>query len=190
MKFTILDRDGVLFDTCEANHASYMLAARALNLTTNVEELSRAIKSGSNLNDFYEMVWGGIPLDQLDLLRKRKIDFFAENLDRIRINHYWKNLIVCNPDTFYIATKASYDSTKHLLDSFLPEFIPHHVFSTQSDKLKDKTSIILYLSVTSGIPVENFTLHDDSIDTVDLLVNKGYSAILETHFCEVHSANE
>ena len=190
MTFTVLDRDGVLFDTCEANHASYMLAARALNLTTNVEELSRAIKSGSNLNDFYEMVWGGIPLDHLDLLRKRKMDFFAGSLDRIRINHYWKNLIVRNPDIFYIATRASYDSTRHLLDAFLPEFNPHHVFSTQSDKLKDKTAIIRYLSVASGIPVESFTLHDDSIDTVNLLVNKGYSAILESHFCEVHSSNE
>ena len=190
MKFTVLDRDGVLFDTCEANLSAYTEASRTLNLTTNLEELSRAIKSGSNLNDFYRMVWGGIPSDQLDLLRKRKIDFFAESLDRIRINHYWKNLIVCNPDIFYIATKASYDSTKHLLDSFLPDFNPHHVFSTQSDELKDKTAIIRYLSVASGIPVESFTLHDDSIDTVNLLVNKGYSAILEGHFCEVHSPNE
>ena len=66
----IIDRDGVLFDTCELNIKSYSEAADLLKLETNIVNLTNSIHAGDSYSRFCRNVWQDI--DQNDVIKLSK----------------------------------------------------------------------------------------------------------------------
>jgi hypothetical protein len=187
VKQTVLDRDGVLFDTCQANLFSYLSASATLQLDVNEERLQIAIRLGLSISEFHEQVWPEIRNGQYDEIIREKARVFRNSLHLVELNPFWSSRIVHSPDLFYIATKASLESTRFLLDEFLPNFHISNVYSVQQSNFTDKVAILKHIArENSSNEVE---LVDDSVETVRLVVEAGYEAQLSPHFCRIHGNN-
>ena len=72
----IIDRDGVLFDTCRLNIESYLHATRELNLELNTMALEQSIHSGKSFSEYYLNVWPKLESAVIDEVKSLKSNFF------------------------------------------------------------------------------------------------------------------
>ena len=177
----ISDRDGVLFDTCEANLASYTRAANLIGLTTNNWELERAIHSGESLLTFSHKVWVGVSGTQLELVKESKQLLFNEYLSKIRLNSEFVEDYLIDAIDPYLVTRASYSSTKILLDHFDLHFFGDRVIG--GSQSLGKLEIFEKLSDQHKIPRLSMTVVDDSQEIIEQSTKMGFLAIQYPHFC-------
>jgi phosphoglycolate phosphatase-like HAD superfamily hydrolase len=189
MNIYVLDRDGVLFDTCRLNSESYIQASSSLGLQTNLSALDDAIMLGESIDVFFPKVWGDLSSSQLDELRARKLKFFKKNADLVRLNPKWIKVVKEVPEQCFIATRASLDSTNFLLRELLPEFQLQNVYSIQGGIYKSKGKVLDVIATNLQLSLESVTLYDDTFKTIKELKEYGYSAVFEKHFCGIHAGD-
>jgi phosphoglycolate phosphatase-like HAD superfamily hydrolase len=177
----ISDRDGVLFDTCEANLASYTRAANSIGLKTNDWELERAIHSGEGIFTFSKKVWVGASNTQLELIKESKQRLFVEYLSTIRLNFDFVEDFLVKAIDPYLVTRASYSSTKILLDYFDIHFFGDRVIG--GSQIFSKIEIYGQISAKYDIPRLSVTVVDDCREIIEQSIKMGFMAIQYPHFC-------
>lgn len=180
---TILDRDGVLVASCAANLAAYTQASEDMGLGFDKVALEQSIHCGDSINDFREPVWGKISDIKFEQLKLAKAECLIHFLPLVQINPFWSQAILISPNKFYIATKASFESSRFLINLLIPEFNINHIFSTQSSEFSSKVEILARVSQINNVPYDELILYDDSSTTVDLVITAGFKAELVQHFC-------
>lgn len=180
---TILDRDGVLVGSCVANLVAYSQASKEMGLDFDKVALEKAIHKGDSIDDFRESVWGEISTIQFSRLREAKAAFFMQLLPRVRINTLWREKILESPKDFYLATKASIESSRFIINELLPEFCDSHVYSTQNSEFSSKVDILARISIINSVSSHELIFYDDSPQTIRLCADSGYDARLAPHFC-------
>jgi len=177
----ISDRDGVLFDTCEANLASYSRAASLIGLKTDNWELEKAIHSGEGFLTFYNKAWPNISASQVVLLKESKQTLFIEYLSQIRLNFDFVEEYLVNAVAPYLVTRASYSSTKFLLDYFDLNFFGDRVVGGSQNLSKMEVFEKIYSK--HDIPRISVYVVDDSQEIIEQSTKLGFSAIQYPHFC-------
>lgn len=180
---TVLDRDGVLVASCAANLAAYTQASKEIGLSFDKAALEKSIHCGDSINEFREFVWGKIPDIKFEQLKMVKAESFTHLLPLIEINPFWSKVIQISPNKFYVATKASFESSRFLVNSLIPEFNVSHIFSTQNSEFSSKVEILARVSQMNNLLHDELTLYDDSPKTVALAIAAGFNAELVQHFC-------
>ena len=180
---TILDRDGVLVGTCAANLEAYSRASKEIGLFFDEVALEEAIHKGDSIDEFRFLVWGEISNFQLTLLREAKAKIFVQLLSLIRINPIWRDKILESPENFYLATKASVESSRSIIRKLLPEFHDSHIYSTQNSEFSSKVDILATVEKINNLPPHNLIFFDDSPQTIKICSESGFNAKLVPHFC-------
>jgi hypothetical protein len=179
----ILDRDGVLVGTCVANLAAYSQASKETGLGFDKVALEESIHKGDSIDDFRDLVWGKISDIQFARLREAKVEFFMQLLPLVQINTHWRDKILESPKDFYLATKASIESSRFIINELLPEFHDSHIYSTQHSEFPSKVDILARISKINGISSREIIFYDDSPQTIRLCMDSGFDARLTPHFC-------
>ena len=179
----ILDRDGVLVGTCAANLEAYSRASKETGLFFDEIALEESIHRGDSIDEFRLSVWGEISNLQLTRLREAKAEFFVQLLSLIRINTLWRDKILESPNDFYLATKASIESSRFIINKLLPEFHDSHIYSTQDSEFSTKVDILARISKINNIPSHELIFYDDSPQTIRICSDSGFIAKLAPHFC-------
>jgi hypothetical protein len=180
---TVLDRDGVLVGTCAANIAAYVQASREIGLPFDEIALEESIHKGDSINEFWQSVWGAISVLQLNRLRETKAYFFVEYLPLIQINSLWRDKILDSPIDFYLATKASMESSRFIINELIPDFLDSHIYSTQDSKYASKVDVLEKISKINEIQPHELAFFDDSSQTISICADAGFNAKLTPHFC-------
>lgn len=177
----ISDRDGVLFDTCQANMESYTRAAELIGLATNSRELEVAIHSGEAISNFYRRVWGELSTEELCLLRSTKSEYFIESTASIRVNHHFIESFLVREKEPYLVTRASIASTKFLVNHFGLDFFGKRVISTL--ETDSKLDIFSFICSSHNLESSQVTIVDDSPEIVHASAEAGFRVIKYPHFC-------
>jgi beta-phosphoglucomutase-like phosphatase (HAD superfamily) len=181
----VFDRDGTLFDTCELNFCAYVAASEALGLHIDDEALRESICAGETFSTFRIKVWGGNISRVGNELKNLKVEYFSRNLSLARPNPELIKLIEECENVVFLATRATLESTKMLLERFKVQILWKNVFSTQSHPGRDKLSIMLnILESEGGIPAA-IKLIDDSFETINAVSAAGFSSELYPHYCSI-----
>lgn len=180
---TVLDRDGVLVGTCAANIAAYVQASREIGLPFDEIALEESIHKGDSIDEFYQSVWGAISVLQLNRLRETKAYFFVEYLPLIQINSLWQDKILDSPIDFYLATKASMESSRFIINELIPDFLDSHIYSTQDSEFASKVDVLEKISRINKIQPHELAFFDDSSQTISICADAGFNAKLTPHFC-------
>ena len=181
----VLDRDGVLLGTCGANLAAYSQASKEVGLSFDETALEESIHGGESVSDFRVPVWGEISEKEFALVKKAKVGLFTQLLPLVQINPIWVEEILNSPGDFYLATKASIESTHFLIQQLIPEFSISHIFSTQVPQYSSKIEILESISEFQNASPCDLILYDDSPQTIQLVTGAGFQAELAPHFCGV-----
>ncbi len=181
----VLDRDGVLMGTCGANLAAYSQASKKVGLCFDETALGESIHGGESINDFRVPVWGEISEREFDQIKKVKARIFTQLLPLIQINAVWVEEILFSPDDFYLATKASIESSRLLIQRLIPEFHISHIYSTQASGYPSKVEILARISEFQNTSICDLILYDDSPQTIKIVSDAGFKAELTPHFCGV-----
>ena len=181
----VFDRDGTLFDTCELNFRAYTAASEALKLHVDMEALREGICAGETFSKFRIKVWGEEISHVGNELKNFKVEYFSKNLSLARPNPELIKLIEVGENVVFLATRATLESTKMLLERFKVEISWKNVYSTQSHPEHDKLSIMLnILENEGGIPA-SIKLIDDSVETINAVSAAGFSSELYPHYCSI-----
>jgi hypothetical protein len=181
----VLDRDGVLLGTCGANLAAYSQASKEVGISFDETKLEESIHGGESVNDFRVPVWGEISEREFAQVKKVKVGLFTKLLPLVQVNAVWVEEILNSPGNFYLATKASVESTHFLIQQLVPEFRISHIFSTQDPKYFSKVDILKSISKFQNASTGDLILYDDSLQTIQLVTGAGFQAELSPHFCGV-----
>ena len=181
----VLDRDGVLLSTCGANLAAYSQASKIVGLRFDETALEESIHGGEAVSDFRVPVWGEISEKEFAQVKKEKVGVFTQLLPLVQINGIWVEEILNSPGDFYLATKASIESTHFLIQKLIPEFRTSHIFSTQDPQYSSKVEILESISEFQNASPCDLILYDDSPQTIQLVTGAGFQAELAPHFCGV-----
>jgi hypothetical protein len=103
----------------------------------------------------------------------------------VQINAVWVKEILNSPDDFFLATKASLESSRFLIQQLIPEFRISHIYSTQDSEYSSKVEILVSISELQNALIGDLILHDDSPQTIQLVTSAGFQAELAPHFCGV-----
>jgi beta-phosphoglucomutase-like phosphatase (HAD superfamily) len=177
----ISDRDGVLFDTCKANFASYLQASRDLGLPADELQLSNAIHSGDGISSFSKEVWGDLSAIQFKLLSEIKRNYFVKNISNVRINYGFIESFLVNEIGPYLVTKASAVSTYYLLNHFKLDIFFDRVISVSGNS--SKLEVFNFLCRTHNLDTSRLKIFDDSPKIVHECIQAGFNAIQYPHFC-------
>jgi len=183
----IVDRDGVLFDTCRLNIESYLQATHKLNLELNVIELEQSIHSGKSFSEYCLNVWPELESAAIDKVKLLKSNFFNENLDLARLNSGLLNELLINKSTMCLLTRATESSTLSLLRHFNVSTFGENVYSTQTFNNPSKMFAIKLLEKKLLVSSHEISIIDDSINFVEEAMLAGYNAIHYKHFCSFQS---
>lgn len=181
----VFDRDGTLFDTCKLNFYSYTSASEALRLHLDKEALRESICAGETFSTFRIKVWGDEISHDGDDLKNLKVEYFLKNQDLARPNPELIELIKMNENDVFLATKATLESTKILLERFKVRIPWKNVFSTQSHPGGDKLSILLNILDNEGGGPASIKLIDDSLEAINAVSAAGFSSELYPHYCSI-----
>jgi hypothetical protein len=181
----VLDRDGVLLGTCGANLAAYSQASKEVGISFDETALEESIHGGESVIDFRVPVWGEISEREFAQVKKVKVGLFTKLLPLVQINAVWVEEILNSPGDFYLATKASIESTHFLIQRLIPEFRISHIFSTQDPQYSSKVEILESISEFQNAQTRDLILYDDSPQTIQLVTGAGFQAKLAPHFCGV-----
>ena len=177
----ISDRDGVLFDTCQANLESYCRAAELMGLATNTRELEAAIHSGEGISNFYRTVWGELSTAEFGLLRSTKSEYFIEEIASVRVNHDFIENFLEGEREPYLVTRASIASTRFLVNHFGLDFFGKRVISTS--ETASKIDIFSFICSSNNLDRSQVKVVDDSPHIVHASAEAGFQAIQYPHFC-------
>ena len=183
----IIDRDGVLFDTCRLNIESYLHATRKLNLELNMIELEQSIHSGKSFSEYRLNVWPDLESAAIDEVKLVKSNFFNENLDLARLNSGLLNELLLNKSKMCLLTRATETSTHALLRHFNVLIFGENVYSVQTFDNPSKIFAIKLLEKKLLISSHKISIIDDSINFVEEAILAGYNAIQYKHFCSFKS---
>jgi len=185
MTILVLDRDGTLFDTCELNFRSYSNASENLKVKLNQNVLQESICKGESFSTFQLRVWGNVSSMEREALKSLKSEFFCRNLNLVRVNPELTTLIESNEDSVYMATRATLDSTKMLLDYFGVRIQKDNIYSTQTFPGSNKVTIMQnILKIAGGLPA-SIRLIDDSRESINEVSAAGFAAQLYPHYCSL-----
>lgn len=179
----VFDRDGTLFDTCQLNFRSYAAASEALGVHLDKEALRESICAGETFSTFKIKVWGDDTSHDVKELRNVKVEYFSKNLGLVRPNPELIKLIELNENAVFLATRATLESTKMLLEHFKVPIPWKSVFSTQSHPGGDKLSIMQNILKNEGGLPASIKLIDDSVETINALSAAGFCSELYPHYC-------
>ncbi len=179
----IIDRDGVLFDTCRLNIESYLLATNELNLELNMMELEQSIHSGKSFAEFYLKVWPNLESSLIDKIKFLKSNFFNKNLDLVKFNSELLKELLLNKSEMCLLTRASESSTHALLKHFKVLLFGENVYSTQTFNSPSKIFALKLLEKKFSISSDKLNVIDDSINFIEEAILEGYNAIHYKHFC-------
>ena len=179
----VLDRDGVLVASCAANLAAYSEASDKTGLGFDKVALEESIHNGDSIEEFRELVWGKISDVAFRRLKSAKTECFPKFLSLIQVNSIWHEKILISPNDFYLATKASIESTRLLIHALIPKFNTTHIFSTQNSEFESKVEILKKVSQLNSISMDGLIFYDDSFQTIRLVKEAGFQAELVKHFC-------
>lgn len=179
----VLDRDGVIVDSCAANLAAYSEASEKTGLGFDMVALEKSIHKGDSIEEFRERVWGKISDSSFRRLKSAKTACFPKFFSLIQVNPIWHQKIRISPKDFYIATKASIESSRFIIHALIPEFNTAHIFSTQNSQFESKVEILKKVSQLNNISMDGLIFYDDSIQTIRLAKEAGFQAELVEHFC-------
>jgi FMN phosphatase YigB (HAD superfamily) len=177
----ISDRDGVLFDTCNANFESYIRASKALCLTVQESQLLNAIHSGEAIVDFSVRVWGELSAAEFSLLRSTKSEYFIENIASVRVNHDFIESFLVSEKEPFLVTRASVASTRFLVNHFGLDFFGKRVISTS--ETASKIDIFSFICSSHNLDRSQVKVVDDSPQIVHASAEAGFQAIQYPHFC-------
>jgi phosphoglycolate phosphatase-like HAD superfamily hydrolase len=183
----IVDRDGVLFDTCRLNIEAYSQAMRKLNLELNMIELEKNIHSGKSFSEYCLNVWPDLGSTAINEVKLVKSNFFNENLHLARLNSGLLNELLLNKSTMCLLTRATESSTLSLLRHFNVSTFGENVYSTQTFNNPSKMFAIKLLEKKLLISSDKISIIDDSINFVEEAILAGYNAIHYEHFCSFES---
>ena len=181
----IIDRDGVLFDTCELNIKSYSEAADLLKLKTNIVNLTNSIHAGDSYSRFCRNVWQDIDQNDVIKLSKIKQDVFRNNLGLAVLNVDFISRYLKDQRNLCLLTKASKHSTLILLNHFGVSVFGEDVYSTQDYEQNSKIIAINDLQTKRSLGNHEVTIIDDSVLLIEDLVSLGYDAIHYPHYCSM-----
>jgi phosphoglycolate phosphatase-like HAD superfamily hydrolase len=183
----IVDRDGVLFDTCRLNIEAYSQATRKLNLELNMIELEQNIHSGKSFSEYCLNVWPDLEPAAIDEVKILKSNFFSENLDLAKLNSSLLSELLLNKSKMCLLTRATESSTISLLRHFNLSIFGENVYSTQTFNNPSKMFAIKLLEKKLLISSHEISIIDDSINFVGEAMLAGYNAIHYKHFCSFES---
>ena len=179
----IVDRDGVLFDTCRLNVDAYSYAAHEIGVELNLELLKMNICAGESAHDFIYALTPGLEPSLFARLSRLKSGYFRENIHLVNFNRDLFKSLQLPSCKNYLLTKASLASTTQLLAHYSISSNFEEVFSLQGSGFNSKVEFLQ--NFLHGDLRLKILVIDDSKATVSDFIANGFEAALYPHFCSI-----
>lgn len=159
----MVDLDGTLIDTLEANYHAYKEALNEYGFDITRDQYAQKC-DGRSYRDFLPEVLGG-DMFYIEVIHERKIDFYEKCLKYAKVNYHLVNILRAIKADYYIAlvTTASKKNTMSILQYFELENLFDRIV-TQEDVEVCKPAPDCYIETRQwfGVKTENTIIFEDS----------------------------
>lgn len=180
----LVDRDGTLFSTCEANLVSWEKATSLLEIPFHNEH-QELVVSGAHFDAIARCI-GLQSTTQMNELASLRRSIFLDCLKLTELNEQLLTFLLSEFSQVVLVTNASSESTRSLLDRWSHKFAPSGVVTGDSI-VHGKPSPEIYFETLRRFYLNQFEVRvfEDSQIGITAALSAGLSVIPVDHFCNL-----